>query len=75
MEHRQRPIMTVLKGGPGTSEGGEAEAMLRIANAIQAELPAITSPHWHDALAALRVRLSESASRRSQPPPRLASSA
>ena len=28
----------------------EAEAFLRIANVIAAELPSITTDHWHDAL-------------------------
>lgn len=65
--------LTVHQGGAtptpsATGEAGEAEAMLRIANAIAAELPAITSPHWHDALAGIRGRLSETAARRASGP-------
>lgn len=44
----------------------EAAAMLRIANAIARELPAVTSRHWHRALTELREGLSECAERRSQ---------
>jgi len=51
---------------PGAAE--ETEAMLRIANAIAAELPAVTSPHWHRALTEIRRGLSEAAGHRASGP-------
>ena len=34
-----------------SGDHSEAEALLRIANVIAAELPSITAPHWYDVLA------------------------
>ena len=63
--------LTVHQGGATpcpTGEASEAEAMLRVANTIAAELPAVTSPHWHRALTEMRRGLSEAAARRASGP-------
>jgi hypothetical protein len=49
-------------------EQKEAEALIAVANAIQAELPAVTSPHWHQTLERTRGRLSAAAACRGYRP-------
>ena len=56
-----------MMAGAGVNPGArdpEAEALMRLANVIEAELPAITSEDWHEALAGIRRRLADSAQRR-----------
>lgn len=71
-----RPTLGVVDGGgaaPSTDDV-EAQAFMRIANAIAAELPSIGSPHWRRACCELREGLSETASRRCALAPSVAAS-
>jgi hypothetical protein len=59
----QPPMLMEVPRRP-EPEVSEAEAMLRIANAIDRELDEVTSPHWQAALAGTRRRLAAAASLR-----------
>lgn len=50
-----------------TTARSETEAMLRIANVIAQELPAMTSPQWRAALLNLQVRLGDAVGRDERP--------
>lgn len=59
--------MAALQAAPLATydPAAEVEAMLRIVNAVTAELRAITTPHWRRALESLREGLAEAAGHRS----------
>lgn len=64
-----RPIPTLPERRPTRGqEQEEAETLMRVANAIAAELPAVTSEHWHDALRNVSARLHTAAGRRGYRP-------
>lgn len=50
-----------LRGVDNPKQTRDAEAFMRIANCIAAELPGITDPHWHEALESIRRHLTNSA--------------
>ena len=50
-----------------TAARSEAEAMLRIADVIAQELPALTNPQWRAALLNLQVCLGDAVGRRERP--------
>jgi len=49
-------------------EQKEAEALMAVANVIEAELPSISAAHWRRALTSIRAGLSESAACRGYRP-------
>jgi hypothetical protein len=70
----QRPLVAIISTARLQSdESGdiEAEAMVRLANAVAVALEDIKSPHWRRLLEPLRERLCAAAVRRAPSPRRL----